>query len=58
MSSRVTRRSHQLTEIGVLLSVGDGARAGGLIAEHLVEFPDDAVAVGAMLRRGRRDETT
>jgi len=49
------RRARQLAEIERLLAHVVDERAGGLIAEHVREFPDDASAVRAAIERLRDD---
>jgi len=45
------RQERQLVEILRLAATGDAARAFGLSAEHLREFPDDAAALALLTCR-------
>jgi hypothetical protein len=50
------RRERQLVEIAGLVRAGEDVRAGGLMVEHLAEFPADAAVVGGLLAgRGRAE---
>ena len=44
-SAGTSRRERQLVEILLLSIDGERRRAAALAAEHITEFPDDAVAV-------------
>jgi hypothetical protein len=42
-----TRRQRQREAVVAAAAAGDAARATALLAEHVVEFPDDAGILGA-----------